>query len=431
MPDTVPAGATNMHQKAISVLGLVVFVLLAWAMSTDKRHVPWRVIIWGLALQLALAAMLLHTSAGRAAFNFAGLCVQKLIQFSGEGTRLVFGPLGDAECLTRAFGASHAYVLAILITGTIIIVSTMSSVLYHWGVLQRVVHITARLMHHVMRTSGSETLSAVANIFMGQTEAPLLVKPYISKMTRSELLCMMTGGMATIAGGVGAVYTELGRQAGHPDMAGHLLTASVLSAPAALMVSKLLLPETELSETAGRVPQPVPRTTTNTIDAMCRGASDGLILSLNVLAMLIAFVAAIAMLNFVFVRGQTLLGIANPVTIQTVVGWLNTPCAWLMGIPARDCLLVGQALGERIVLNEFIAYVTLTSHAADVSPRGFVLAVYALCGFANFGSIAIQVGGIGALVPERRHDLAQLGFKSMIGGVLACYITACVVGILL
>lgn len=420
-----------MYQKAVSALGLVVFILVAWAMSTDRRRVPWRVIIWGLILQLGLAVVLLHTSAGRAVFNFAGLCVQKLIQFSGEGTQFVFGPLGDAECLARAFGARHTYVLAILITGTIIIVSTLSSVLYHWGVLQRVVHFTAKLMHYVMRTSGSETLSAIANIFMGQTEAPLLVKPYISKMTQSELLCMMTGGMATIAGGVGAVYTELGRQAGYLDMAGHLLTASVLSAPAALMVSKLLMPETQLSETAGRVPPPVPRTTTNTIDAMCRGASDGLILSLNVLAMLIAFVAAIAMLNYVFVRAQTIVGIANPVTIQTVVGWLNAPCAWLMGIPTRDCLLVGQALGERIVLNEFIGYVTLTSHAMVLSTRGFVLAVYALCGFANFGSVAIQVGGIGALVPERRGDLARLGLKSMIGGVLACYITACIVGMLL
>jgi CNT family concentrative nucleoside transporter len=303
-------------------------------------------------------------------------------------------------------------------------------VLYHWGILQRMVQFVATIMRYCMKTSGSETLAAAANIFMGQTEAPLLVRPYIGRMTQSELMCLMTGGMATIAGGVGAVYAELGRQAGYPDMAGHLLTASVMSAPATLLVAKLMMPEKEQPETAKCVPRLVERTTSNTIDAMCKGAADGMKLSINVVAMLIAFVAVVALLNFVFQKVQVWLGCASPITLQTVVGWLNMPFAWLMGVPAKDCLVVGQALGERIVLNEFIGYLTLTSNAASLTDRGFVLGTYALCGFANFGSVAIQVGGIGALVPERRADLAKLGLRAMVAGTLACYITACIVGIL-
>ncbi|HXG46723.1 MAG TPA: nucleoside transporter C-terminal domain-containing protein, partial [Methylomirabilota bacterium] len=285
-------------------------------------------------------------------------------------------------------------------------------------------------MRRIMGTSGSETLAAAANIFMGQTEAPLVIKPYIARMTRSELLCLMTGGMATIAGGVAAVYVQMGVRAGFEDMAGHLLTASVLSAPAALLVSKIMLPETEVSETAGGAPAPVERTTQNSIDALCRGAGDGLMLALNVIGMLIAFVAVVALVNFLFGWAQGLVGVAEPVTLQRLLGWLNWPFAWLMGVPARDCALVGQALGERIVLNEFIGYLTLTGAAGTLEGRSFVLATYALCGFANFSSIAIQVGGIGSLVPARRGELASMGWRAMVGGLLASYLTATIVGLL-
>jgi CNT family concentrative nucleoside transporter len=297
--------------------------------------------------------------------------------------------------------------------------------------LQRVVRAVAWVMRKALRTSGSETLSAAANIFMGQTEAPLLIRPYVPRMTRSELQCMMVGGMATIAGGVAAVYAKLGADAGHANMAGHLLTASVLNAPAALLISKVLLPETEVSETAGAAPKDPPRTTVNSLDALCRGASEGMMLAINVMAMLIAFVAVVALANFVLTWPQSRLGVASPVTLQNLLGWLNAPFAWLMGVPPRDCLTIGQILGERIVLNEFIAYLSLTNPQTLVSERAFTIATYALCGFANFASIAIQVGGIGSLAPERRADMARLGLRAMLGGLLATYLSACIAGVLI
>jgi CNT family concentrative nucleoside transporter len=287
------------------------------------------------------------------------------------------------------------------------------------------------MMQKLMRTSGSETLAAAANVFMGQTEAPLVIKPYLLRMTRSELLSLMTGGMATVAGSVAAIYAQLGVKAGYPDMAGHLLTASVLSAPAALLNAKIMLPETQQSETTASSAAKVERTTINSIDALCRGAGDGLMLALNVLAMLIAFVAVVALVNFLFGWIQESLGLPYPVTLQMILGWLNWPFAWLIGVPATDCGTIGQLLGERIVLNEFIAYLSLTNAETQVQTRSFLLATYALCGFANFSSIAIQVGGIGALVPARRADLAQLGLRAMLGGLLASYLTATVVGVLL
>ena len=412
----------------LSLLGMVVFIALAWTLSSHKRRFPWRTVLWGLALQFSFAVVILKTRAGRAVFDLTGNAIQKLIQFSNEGCRFVFGPLANGDTMGRLF-PEQPLVFAVLVTGTIIIVSALSSLLYHWGILQKVVHAMAWVMRKAMRTSGSETLSAAANIFMGQTEAPLLIKPYLPRMTRSELLCMMTGGMATIAGGVAAVYVKMGLDAGHPDIAGHLLTASVLSAPAALLISKVILPETEVSETAASAPAAVPRTTVNSIDALCRGASEGMTLSINVIAMLIAFVAVVALANFLITLPQTELGVAHPVTLQMFFGWVNAPFAWLMGVPTQDCAAIGQVLGERIVLNEFIGYASLNQ--LHVEPRSYALAAYALCGFANFASIAIQVGGIGSLAPERRADLARLGVRAMIGGLLASYLTATVAGILL
>jgi CNT family concentrative nucleoside transporter len=391
---------------------------------------PWRTVLWGLGLQFAFALLILKTGAGRAVFDFAGRAIQKLIQFSNEGCQFVFGPLATEAMMKQAFPA-NPLVFAILVTGTIIIVAALSSLFYHWGILQKVVHAVAWVMRKAMGTSGSETLAAAANIFMGQTEAPLVIKPYVARMTRSELLCMMTGGMATIAGGVAAVYAKMGVDAGHADMPGHLLTASVLSAPAALLIAKVMLPETEPSETAATAPAEVPRTTVNSIDALCRGASEGMSLAINVMAMLIAFVAVVALANFVVSYPQAKLGVAHPVDLTAIFGWVNAPFAWLMGVPSQDCISVGSILGERIVLNEFIGYLSLTRTAPTLDPRSFTLATYALCGFANFASIAIQVGGIGSLAPERRGDMAKLGVRAMIGGLLASYITATIAGILL
>lgn len=419
-----------MQLKLVSLLGLIVFVGIAWAMSSHRKLFPWRTVLWGLALQIIFAVLILKTPWGAAIFDFTGRAINKLVMFSNEGCQFVFGPLAVDDLMQKTF-PGRSLVFAILVTGTIIIVSALSSLFYHWGILQKVVHAVAWVMRKVMRTSGSETLAAAANIFMGQTEAPLVIKPYVSKMTRSELMCLMTGGMATIAGGVAAVYVKMGMDAGHKDIAGHLLTASVLSAPAALLISKVMLPETEHSETAASAPADVPRTTANSIDALCRGAGDGMALAINVIAMLIAFIAVVALANYLVTFPQTRLGVEHPVTLQTFFGWVNAPFAWLMGVPGKDCLAIGGILGERIVLNEFIGYLSLTSSKTVVDERSFVLATYALCGFANFSSIAIQVGGIGSLAPERRGDMAKLGVRAMIGGLLASYLTATIAGILI
>lgn len=422
-----------MELRFISLFGWFTMIAAAWAISYNRKRFPWRTVIWGIGLQFVLAAIILNTQAGKGIFIVAGKVVQKLIQFSNQGTQFVFGPLADSDLTGKAFGPEHSLVFAILVTGTVIIVAALSSLFYHWGILQRVVRAVAYVMRLAMGTSGSETLSAAANIFMGQTEAPLVIRPYVPRMTRSELMTIMVCGMAHIAGGVAAVYAVMGMQAGYPDTAGHLLAASVLNCPAALMIAKIMLPETEKSETAGTSPATVPRTTVNSIDAICRGAGDGFHLALNIIAMLIAFIAVIGLANYVFGFMQTHVGMKDPLTLQNVIGWINAPFAFLMGVPWQDCHNIGQILGERIVLNEFVGYLDLTTHAhaLNLTPRGFTIATYALCGFANFSSIAIQVGGIGSLAPERRSEMAKLGFRAMAGGLLAAYMTACLAGVLL
>lgn len=418
-----------MAERWPALLGLAVFLALAWTCSLNRRRFPWRIVLAGLGLQFALALLILRTGLGRAVFEGAQAVVVRLIGFANEGARLVFGPLADGAALEQGFGPGNALVLAVTITATIILIAALSSLLYHWGVLQRVVAGFGWVMRRVMGVSGGESLAAAANIFMGQTEAPLVVQPYLKGMTRSELMALMTGGMATIAGGVGAVYASLGVAAGEPNMAGHLLTASVMNAPAALLIAKILLPETAVSATAGGAMARLERPTRNAVDALCAGAGDGLKLALNVLAMLIAFTAVVALANFLLGAAlQPVLGRA--VTLQQLLGWVNAPLAWLMGVPARDAALVGQFLGERIILNEFVGFLSLTGSRAQLEPRSFVIATYALCGFANFASIAIQIGGIGALVPERRADLADLGLRAMLGGLLACYLSACLAGLL-
>jgi len=422
-----------MHLHFANLLGWAAMLLLAWGVSYNRKNFPWRTVLWGLGLQFTLAVLILKTPWGGKLFEVAGKAVVKLIQFSNEGTKFVFGSLADPVAMGQVFGEAHGVVFAILVCGTVVIVAALSSLFYHWGILQRVVRAIAWVMQRAMGTSGSETLSAAANIFMGQTEAPLVIRPYVARMTRSEIMTIMVCGMAHIAGGVAAVYAAMGMAAGYKDTAGHLLTASVLNCPAALLIAKIMLPETEKSETAGTSPATVPRTTANSVDAICRGAGDGFFLSLNICAMLIAFISIIYLANYIFAFGQTHCGLANPVTLQNVFGWVNAPFAWLMGVPSKDCLAVGQILGERIVLNEFVGYLDLTGHAKELAldPRSFMIATYALCGFANFSSIAIQVGGIGSLAPERRGEMAKVGFRAMIGGLLAAYMTACLAGFLL
>lgn len=408
--------------KLLSLAGMCVMILLAWIISLNRRLFPWRTVWSGLLLQFLFALLILKTAFGRGFFEYAERGVNRLNAFAQEGAQMVFGPLANRDLLLQTWGPNNTFVFAVTISATIIVVSSLSTLFYHWGILQRIVGAAAWIMQRVMRTSGSESLSAAANIFMGQTEAPLLIRPYLNGLTQSELLAVMVGGMATIAGGVLAVYVSLGASSGH------LVTASVMSAPAALMISKVILPETQPSETAGGAPNRVERTTRNSIDALCQGASEGMTLSINVMAMLIAFVAVVALANYLF--GAVTRPMGAQLTLQQLLGWANAPFAWIMGVPAKDCELIGQILGERIVLNEFFGYLTLTQKQAMLDPRSVMLTTYALCGFANFASIAVQIGGIGALAPARRRDLAALGIRAMIGGLLASYLTATIVGIL-
>ena len=410
----------------MSLIGLAAFITLAWGLSVRRQQFPWRTVLAGLSLQALIALIMIRPSAFSAwVYEQANTAAANLIYFAKQGTQLIFGPLAKREALLTVFGDNDAMVLGITICGTIILVAVISSLFYHLGVLQQIVRAIAWVMQRVMRTSGSESLCTSANVFMGQTEAPLVIQPYLKGMTKSELMTMMVGGMATIAGGVFAVYAGMGVEAGH------LLTASFMAAPTALYMAKILLPETQQSETADGAEQEVQAETTNALDAMCQGASDGMKLTLNVLAMLIGFTAAIALLNYLIVLPQNWIGVNAPITFDQILGWLNAPFAWLMGVPWADCDAIGQALGKRIVFTEFIGYMEITSLKETLDPRSFTLATFAICGFANFASIAIQIGGIGSLAPERRADLASLGLRAMAGGILVGYTNACIAGLFL
>ena len=403
-----------MIERFISLVGLGVFTGLAYLLSIDRQAIRWRPVLWGIAIQLIFALLILRTPIGFAVFSFLGSLVGRFLDFSDAGAAFVFG-----ENFKDFF-------FAFKVLPTIIFFSSFITVLYHYGVLQRVVEWVAAVMIRTMKTSGAESLSAASNIFVGQTEAPLLIKPYVSTMTQSELHAVMTGGFATIAGGVMAAYISFGIPAEH------LIAASVMSAPAALAISKLLYPETEPSLTAGEVTIKVERTSANVIDAAASGALDGLRLALNVGAIIIAFLALLAMVNALLGWVGGLVGFPT-LSLELILSFLLAPIAWLMGIPWADCGQVGTLLGKRTILNEFIAYVDLQTLIQEnrISERAVIIATYALCGFANIGSIGIQIGGIGGIAPNRQPDLAQLGLRAMIGGTLACFMTASIAGMLL
>jgi len=422
----ITIGCPPVTLKLTSALGLVLIIGIGWLLSENRRLFPWRTVIWGVLLQFGFALFILRTDIGLRIFNGCQTAVDRFIGFANEGNQLVFGPLAKREIMEQGLGAGNGFILVITVTGTIVLISAVSSLLYHYNILQVVVRAIAWVMRRAMGTSGSETLSAAANIFMGQTEAPLVIKPYLARMTRSELNCMMTGGFATIAGGVMAVYSGVLK-----IPAGHLITASVMSAPAALLISKVMIPETETSETAAGASAKIERETINGIDAICVGASEGMKLAINVAAMLIAFTAIVAASNWLIGLLVHPLGWHTDQPLQQTFGFLNAPFAWMIGVPAKDCYVAGQILGERIALNEMFGYISLNNAKATLDPRTYDLISYALCGFANLGSVAIQIGGIGALLPSRRSDLARLGLKAMFGGLLACYMTACIAGILL
>ena len=410
--------------RLISFLGLCVMLLLAWALSEDRRRIHVRLIVTGMLFQLTFAVVILKTTPGRLVFDALQRFVNGIVECGNQGSTFLFG---------EGF-RDHYFAFSVL--PLIVFFSCLTAVLFHWGVIQKIVKVLAWAMVRVMDVSGSESLAAAANVFLGHTEAPLMVRPYLESMTRSELMAMLTGGMATIAGSVMAAYVGLGIDAGH------LLAASIMSAPASLVIAKIMVPEREVSKTRGQVSVEVPRQGRNVIDAACNGAAIGLKLALNVGAMVLAFVCLIALINWGLDRGQFLViylasgaeaaeEVTDPLTFERIVGWIFCPFAWVMGICSEDVLKVSSVLGEKTVLNEFIAYMDLVKMRDQLNERSFTIATYALCGFANFGSVAIQIGGIGSMVPSRRDDIAQLSLRSMVGGTLAGFTTACVVGMLI
>lgn len=425
-------------ERVVSALGIVVLLFLAWLCSSNRRVVQWRVVIWGVVLQFSFALFILRTPIGLEVFDWAREAINTLLGFTTHGAAFVFGHLAlnpnnpDHAPLMAQYGKPIGLVFFFGVLTTIIFFASLMSILYHLGIMQAVVKAVAWVMVRTMGTSGAESLSAAANIFVGQTEAPLVVRPYVSQMTRSELMAVMTGGFATIAGGVMAAYVAFGIDAGH------LLTASVISAPAALVMAKLMEPETEEPLTKGTVKVTFERTTVNLIDAAAVGAADGLRLAFNVAAMLVAFLALLAMLNaFLGWIDRNFIAHLIPIqgrqqlSLEVLLGYLFAPLAFLLGTPTQDVLTMGSLMGVKVAANEFVAFVKLADLKDTIDPRTFVIATYALCGFANFGSIAIQIGGISAIAPERRADLARLGLKAMWAGALASWLTACVAGVLI
>ena len=426
------------------LFGVALLAVGAWALSVNRRKIPWRIVLWGLALQFIFALLILRTPVGAGVFDVANDVILAAVGFTLEGASFLFGdlvwnnvPVGTGAAGNSGFVAEGQQVartgafVAFNVLPTIIFFASIMTVLYHLGVMQRIVGGLAWVMQRTMGTSGAETLSAAGNIFVGQTEAPLLVKPFVDRMTQSELMAVMTGGFATVAGGVMAAYA--GMLVGFfPDIAGHLMAASVMSAPAALVVAKLMVPELEKSETAGELKTQLERPDVNVIEAAARGASEGMTLALNVGAMLLAFLAMIALLNALLGWGGGLVGIEG-LSLEGILGWVLAPVAWVMGVPWEDAASVGSLMGLKTVATEFVAYLGLAEEMGQgaLSARSATIATYALSGFANFASIAIQIGGIGGIAPRRRKDLARLGLRAMIGGSIAAFMTAAIAGVLI
>jgi len=414
---------------AFGFFGLAVLLSIAFAFSSNRKEVDWKLVASGIGLQLFFAVLVILVPGGRQFFEGLSRVFFSFIGFAMEGSAFIFGSLADPSNL--------GFIFFFFLLPTIIFFASLMAVLYHLGLMQKVVQAMAWVMLKVMRISGSESLSVAANVFVGQTEAPLVVRPYISRMTESELLTMMVGGMATIAGGVLAAYiTMLGGadEAVRIFYAKHLLAASIMAAPATIVIAKLLKPEVEESVTRGNVTLHVEKTATNVIEAAANGAGDGVKLALNVGGMLLAFIALIALVNYPLGWIGQITGLEDiagkPVNLSMILGYLLSPLAWVIGIPWQDAITVGGLIGEKIVTNEFVAYAHLKEIQDTLSPKALLISTYALCGFANFSSIAIQIGGIGGLAPERRPDLARLGLTAVLGGTLATMMTATIAGVL-
>jgi len=404
-------------ERFTGLIGVVVLLSIAFAMSNNRKKLNWRLIFWGLGLQLFFALFILKTPIGQPFFGAVDVVVKKLLSFSDAGSDFLFKSFGagvvEAPLLNFAFR----------VLPTIIFFSSLMAILYYLGIMQKVVKGIAWIMERTLKTSGAETLSVSANIFVGQTEAPLMIRPFVKGLTQSEVMAIMVGGFATVAGGVMAIYVKILGDV--PGIAGHLMAASIMSAPAAMVIAKIIYPETEIPVTADDETVHVEKIDDNAMEALARGATSGLHLAANVAAMLIAFVALIAMVN-------ALLGFVG-VTLQEVLGFIFKPLAWTMGVPWEEAGIMGTLMGEKLALTELIAYADLSELRATggISDRTAIIASYALCGFANFASIGIQIGGLGGIAPERRKDFAKLGVKAMFGGALASWLTATIAGILI
>ncbi len=418
-----------------SLAGIFVFLGIAWLLSENRQRVSKRIVFSGIFFQFVMALLVLGVpflniqGPLRGFFAAANTVIFKILNFTEEGSGFLLGDLIDQE--------KSGFIIVFQVLPIIIFLSSLMTVLYHLGLMQLIVNAFALVMQRLLKLSGAESLAAAANVFVGQTEAPLVVKPYLKNMTHSELFSIMTGGMATIAGSVMAAYVMLLKDS-IPNIGGHLLTASILSAPAALVVSKIMVPETEVPETLGRIPNEKNKEHINVIEAAAMGASEGLKLAANVAAMLLAFVALIAMFDALliatsgwFLHITGLDASFTPLSLPLVLSWLFTPIAFFLGIDFNDLGVAGTLIGKKIVFNEFIAYLDLAKITDQLTARSSIILSYALCGFANFSSIAIQIGGLGPMIPNRRKELAQFGIRSVIGGSLAAFLTACMAGLLI
>ena len=403
------------------LLGLLTMLTLAYLFSTDRKAIRLKTVLWGLGLQLAFAFFVLRFAIGRALFEYAGRGANKLLSFAFFGSEFVFGDLGKAK-------SSLGFIFAFQVLPTIIFIAAVFAFLYHIGVMQLIIRVFAWVMTKVMGASGAESLNIAASIFMGQTEAPLTIRPFLNRLTKSELMCVMTCGMAHVSGGIMAAYIAYGVEAKH------LLTAVIMTAPGTLLMAKMLVPETGEPLTAGHVQMPEMEKEANFLGAISRGTSDGLQLAINVGAMLISFVALVALVNYLFTGVHN--SLANhgiqwfPSSLQQVFGWVFAPVAWLIGISWHDAPTIGNLLGSRMVVNELYAFSQLGPMKGTLDPRSFTIATFALCGFANFSSIGIQIGGIGALAPDQRGQLAKFGIRAMLAGTMANLMSASIVGIL-
>ena len=404
-------------ERLIGIVGILVLLCIALAMSNNRKAISWQLVTWGLGIQILFAIIILKTPVGVPFFGAIDIGIKNLLSFSDAGSDFLFKSFrhGVVEDPLMNF--------AFRILPTLIFFSSLIAVLYHLGIMQFIVKWIARVMQKSMGTSGSETLCVSGNIFVGQTEAPLLVRPFILKMTKSELMAVMVSGFATVAGGVMAMYVSI--LGDIPGIAGHLLAASIMSAPAALVIAKIIYPETETSDTFGDLKIALDKKDDNIMEALSRGATNGMKLAANVAAMLVAFVAIIAMVN-------AILGLID-LSLQQILGWIFSPLAWVMGVPWNEAGIIGSLMGEKLVLTELIAYGDLSELMTTnaISDRSAIIASYALCGFANFASVGIQLGGIGGIAPERRKDLAKLALKAMFGGALASWLTATIAGMLI